>query len=130
MTNEKKLHEWLRAQTFPCDYCRIEGSFAGIPDVTLGKQGLGDVWIELKIVTSGRTLMRKEQYAWCMRRSMNGGRVMLVSWHVPHNAIHFWKFPHVEVEQYSKYVSVLSRGGTIMPLDEFGKRCETILFRS
>ena len=104
MTPEQKFAQWVREAMQPCDWQRVESIGSGIPDVNLCVQGL-DVWIELKVYTGGRTLLRKEQVAWGIRRAIHGGNVGVASLH-PSGEIHFWKFPDVNVIPYSKYCQI------------------------
>lgn len=109
MSNELKLHNWVRRQLSPCDYQRIEGASQGFPDVNACVDGYGEAWLELKVVTMGRTLLRKEQFAWGIRRHYHGGRCFVVSWHVKLDQIMVWRLrPNVAVEPYGKYLSIVT----------------------
>jgi hypothetical protein len=105
MTSEQKLHQWLRKQLEPCDYQRIEGAAQGFPDVNVARNRR-EAWIELKVYTNNRVLLRKEQYAWGMRRSSANRNVFVIAWNVELNTIETWKYPFVEVIPYSKYLEI------------------------
>lgn len=75
MNNEKQLYEHIKAKSPQHHWQRIEsGITAGIPDVSVGLQGLGDGWLELKIGHSKKdgtvdVLIRTAQHAWMHRRA-------------------------------------------------------------
>lgn len=123
---ELRLHEWLKKALFPCDYTRVEAAGSGLPDVNVAHMGRS-TWIELKVVTNGMVLLRKEQYAWGKRRAGHGERVNLIAWHEELNQLMIWHYDTgVEIEVYSKYLRVVN-----MPV-WLGKRqdclIKTILF--
>lgn len=126
MTSEQRLHQWLRKQLEPCDYQRVEGAATGFPDVNVAKGGMNQ-WIELKVYTRGRTLLRKEQFAWAQRRAAHGDYVYVVSWHEKLDMIHVWKITEwTQVIPYSKYLQITS----VPDLDFHRENCpiKTILF--
>jgi len=75
----------------------------GVPDLNMCCEGK-ETWVELKIFTGGRVLLRPEQFAWGMRRVAHGGRVQVLALH-PNDRIHFWTYPFLVVP-HGKYVSV------------------------
>jgi hypothetical protein len=40
----------------------------GIPDLSIEWQGIGTVWVELKVVTNGKVIIRPEQINWLSER--------------------------------------------------------------
>ena len=105
MTLEQKFYQWFRKQLpITADVNRIETTtMAGMPDTNICLAGR-EVWVELKVLTEGRILIRKGQNAWGHRRAFAGGQVFIAC-RCDH-AVLIWKFPDVEVEPYSKYLSV------------------------
>lgn len=104
MTEEQKLNAWILGKLKRCDPVRIENSIGGgMPDINACHDGR-EVWIESKIYVGGRVLLRKEQYAWGIRRSMHAGRVYVIAKH-PVERIYIWRHPF-EVMPHGKYVAI------------------------
>lgn len=117
MKSESDFKKWFVAQLKKdCDITPIETSTSrGVPDLNLCRQGV-EIWVELKLFVGGRVLLRPEQYAWGMRRSMHGGRSFVVAWHKSEYLM-IWRFP-LTVLPHNKYVYITSapdvpRGHTI-----------------
>lgn len=52
----------------------------GVPDLSIAKKGVGNIWIELKYGDK-EPQIRPEQNAWLTRRAMHGGKCGVVwSW--------------------------------------------------
>jgi hypothetical protein len=114
MTAEQKLHEWLKKQLPPrTDYQRIENFDSGMPDANVIHHG-HEVWLELKIVTHNRTLLRKAQYAWGYRRANYRGDVFVISFDEERNNILTWKYPRIEIKPYGKYLEIVTDPWTYM----------------
>lgn len=78
---EIKLWHWLKNKLSKhnVDMQRIENTTGcGVPDVNACYKG-SDAWIELKVHVKGMVVLRKEQYAWLVRRSNNDGNVMVIA---------------------------------------------------
>jgi len=108
---EKKFYQWFRTQMneHQVHIQRIENTVgSGIPDVNLCHKG-NEAWVELKILTNGRTLLRGVQYAWGIKRSQAGGKVWVLCLDTRTEAIFMYRFPKVRVERYAKkYLAVTS----------------------
>jgi hypothetical protein len=99
----------------------------GFPDVNVCVNGVTK-WIELKVVTAKRTLLRKEQFAWALRRSVHHDPVILISWNEQTDEIMIWTMVvGMIVRGYSKYLEVVTE-----PNVRMSKRTipiKTILFQ-
>jgi hypothetical protein len=85
---------------------RIETSTgSGVPDMNVCHKGI-EMWLELKVYTGGRVLIRREQHAWSLRRSFAGGSVNVVAWH-PSSIYHVW-MPPWRVSPHGKYLQIIS----------------------
>lgn len=86
-----KVCEQLRQEGV--DVQRVEnGVGAGIPDINMCYQGR-EIWTELKLVLKNGILLRKEQYAWGMRRNRVGGRVFVVALALDGSSVYGYKYP-------------------------------------
>lgn len=105
MTPEQKFYQWFRKQLPPgADCVRIENTVGGgMPDVNVCWRGI-ELWIELKVHMRGLVLLRPDQFAWLNRRAAASGRVFVVA--KMDVDFYVWKFPHTEVVQYTKYLSL------------------------
>lgn len=94
MMPEQKFNMFLRGAFHESDedYMRVENiTMSGVPDINICKSGL-DVWVESKVL--GReVLLRKEQFAWGMRRATVGGQVWVLA--DAQDYIIAWKFPNL-----------------------------------
>ncbi len=107
MTAEQKFHSRIR-ETFDGDLVRIENvAGAGLPDLNWCIDGV-EVWIELKIYTRKRVLLRKLQYAWSIRRSRYGGRVYIIAYDEERDMYDLWRFPMVHPVFEDPYVRVIN----------------------
>lgn len=95
-TPERDFYNYLRT-LLPGHVHRIESIGSGIPDLNVCFEGK-EIWIELKVFDLDIVLLRKEQYAWGMRRSAMGGNVFILCRHSDH--IWVWKYPQIEVQKY------------------------------
>lgn len=98
---------------------RIESSSgSGIPDVNGCHSGI-EYWIELKVDVKRLILLRKEQYAWGMRRALSGGHVMVIAL-VAETLIQCWKYPLQVIPHgiSAKYVEVTSLTDEILHLHD------------
>ncbi len=90
MKPEQSFHNWVKDH-IPGHHQRIESiaGSSGIPDLSVCYKG-SETWLELKVPVEGKVILRKEQYAWGLRRAVNGGSVWVVAnfgaW------IYLWKF--------------------------------------
>lgn len=110
---------------------RIESSSgSGVPDVN-GCHMFKDYWIELKIVLDHRgVVIRKEQYAWGMRRSNAGGRVFVIALEPNMEEILFWKYPFDVVPEGHQGKYVLITGPTKEQIDYMDRHLiPTIIFK-
>ena len=106
---EKKLYQWLRNLMKKHHVVRIENTVgSGMPDVNICTEGY-EAWIELKIVTLRGILLRKEQYAWGVRRAKHQGRSLILSYDPQSNRIEIWIFPQVIVEKGGKYLRITNK---------------------
>lgn len=95
----------------------------GIPDVNMCYRGC-EVWVELKIFTGGRVLLRPEQHAWGIRRTVtHGGRVFVVALHQS-DRIHVFAIPNITLP-HGKYVALV---GINTSCDFNVDQIKTILF--
>jgi len=71
MTQEDLFREWLKKNIFDdCHFQRIENN-TSVPDVNVCHMSGVEFWLELKINNVGiGILLRKNQYAWGVRRSV------------------------------------------------------------
>jgi len=81
---------------------RVENTVAqGMPDVNACRRGT-EVWIELKMMKSGRLKLRHSQINWMMRRvQMAKQRNVFVAARAP-NQIHIWKATTILPVAYQK----------------------------
>ncbi|TAK94336.1 hypothetical protein EPO05_06475 [Patescibacteria group bacterium] len=107
MKDEQKLNAWIREQLrTTCDVVRIENTISsGMPDLNICRQG-HEVWVESKVMVLGRVLLRKEQFAWGVRRSAHGGHVRILAWHPAANTLFGWRYPLVGVREHGEYLQV------------------------
>lgn len=106
MNAERKFYDQIRAH-LPGHTQRIESSTgSGIPDLNGCFRGV-EYWVEFKVAMSGETILRKEQYAWGMRRACASGGVWIVSLDIN---IVMWKYPITVIPRgiSHKYVAVTS----------------------
>lgn len=111
MNAETKFYNKIKDH-LPGHVQRIESSSgSGVPDVNGCCNGQGEYWLELKIVLEHRgVVLRKEQYAWGMRRNNSGGRVLVIALEPHMEEILFWKYPFEVVPEghTGKYVLITS----------------------
>ena len=89
MTNEQTFVQWLRGLFTERDedWTRIESMTEnGIPDINICKCGI-DVWVEAKVRYPKGVLLRKEQYAWAVRRSECGGSIYCLAWDIANDTV-------------------------------------------
>lgn len=118
MSQEAEFYRQIQRH-IPGHLQRIENSaICGMPDLnTCWKDA--EVWIELKVDKDGKVLLRKEQYAWGMRRALAGGHVWVMAL-VGKDLIQFWKFPF-KVIPYgisAKYVDIMETAHDNLPIHE------------
>jgi hypothetical protein len=92
MGPEKKFTEWLKRNLKDVDIQRIEVVTAqGVPDCNIAIKGRsGNIWVELKSLKAIK--IRKEQYAWGMRRTMLYDDDVYL-WNGYDKIVQMWKFP-------------------------------------
>jgi len=112
MKSESEFKKWLcNALRKDIHITTIETTTSrGVPDIHMCHQG-ADCFVELKLFTGGRVLLRPEQYAWGTKRAHHGGRSAVLALH-PNDRIHIFSFP-MDVTPYGKYVSVNSLHASI-----------------
>lgn len=105
MKPEQKFYQWLRGCFDPTfDWMRVENLVQpGTPDINVSRGGR-EVWIEAKVDS---LLIRKEQFAWGIRRSAVGGHVYLVYLEEISASIYLWKYP----------ILCRPRGQYVQPID-------------
>ena len=76
-----KFWHWLKnklGKVKGIDMQRIENTTgSGVPDVSMCYKGT-EAWVELKVYVQGNVVLRKEQYAWLIRRARANGNVMVM----------------------------------------------------
>ena len=91
----------------PSHALRVENMIgSGIPDLNICHMGC-EAWVECKLTLNRETILRKEQYAWGMRRGTAGGNVWVFS--LDGLRMHCWSFPNIQVKPWhkdAKYVSI------------------------
>lgn len=92
MGPEAKFTAWLKRNIKDIDIQRIEVVTAqGVPDCNIAIKGRpGNIWVELKSLKSVK--LRKEQYAWGMRRTMLYDDDVYL-WNGFNGIVQIWKFP-------------------------------------
>lgn len=85
----KRIHANLLEGT---SVYRVEStSSVGMPDVNLAYWGR-EIWLELKIIRSGKIKIRHSQYAWLRsRRRHYIDNTFVMGWDQKANALHVWK---------------------------------------
>jgi len=106
MKSESDFKKWFcNTLRNECHVTTIETTTSrGVPDIHLCRNG-GDVWVELKLFTGGRVLLRPEQHAWMTRRLVHDGRSCVVALH-PSGLILISRYAYVMVVPHGKYLSV------------------------
>ena len=132
-TPEKKFYatifSWLH---FRGHLQRIETSTtSGVPDVNFCTSGI-EVWMELKVCKDIEDLcIRKEQYAWCLRRSMAKGHVFIVALITGTGNTVFWEFPQTLIKKRTgKYLEPLNGPSDIMFAGDGGDTFYRIITQS
>lgn len=81
-TPEQRTHDWLKALPPDFDLQRIETSTTnGVPDLNLIVGGK-EIWLEIKALPESKfrgIKVRKEQFAWMMRRTNRRGRCAVLN---------------------------------------------------
>jgi hypothetical protein len=93
MGPEAKFTQWLKRHLkAKADIQRIEVITAqGVPDCNIAIKGRpGNIWVELKSLKAVK--MRKEQYAWGMRRTTAYDDTVYL-WNGYEQIIQMWRFP-------------------------------------
>lgn len=110
---EIKFWRWLKNKLSkePVDLQRIENTTGGgVPDVNACHHGR-EAWIELKVHVKGMVVLRKEQYAWIVRRGhTHGGNVMVMALDPVNSKVEIY-YPRFEVRKWGntgKYVAITS----------------------
>lgn len=109
MTPEQSFNGWIRSCFLDprADYLRIETTTTnGVPDINICLEG-PEVWVESK-VCEGPVLLRKEQFAWGIRRSHCGGKVFLLAFRNSDRVIRAWQYPFISAKPRGdqKYLEV------------------------
>jgi len=93
MTPEQTFNSWLRQRFVEKDedWMRVENTTQnGTPDINICKSGI-EVWIEAKVMYPKGVLIRKEQFAWGVRRSECGGNVVVLAQDPEINQVQGWR---------------------------------------
>lgn len=89
---EIKFWHWLKNKLSKSkvDMQRIENTTGGgVPDVNMCYQG-SEAWIELKVYVKGNVLLRKQQYAWIVRRANVDGNVLVIAFNEETGSVDIW----------------------------------------
>lgn len=113
--NEKKFYAWFRdnlnLHVNKIHIQRVENTVSpGLPDLNICSPDLAELWIELKITLPDGVILRKEQYAWGIKRAMCGGDVYILSLNRD-DSINIYRFPAINVEprgNQGRYVRIVS----------------------
>ena len=113
ITEDKEVKFWKflkgKLANQGVDMQRIENTTGGgVPDVNMCHQSR-DAWIELKVYVKGNVLLRKEQYAWLVRRARSGGNVMVMAHNTENDRVEFF-MPPFKVRPFGKagkYVAII-----------------------
>lgn len=93
MTPEQRFNQWIIDTFKDGDVLRVESlTENGIPDINVCIMGM-EAWIESKVAHRGIILLRKEQYAWGMRRHHAGGTVAILALDEYENLIIGYRYP-------------------------------------
>jgi hypothetical protein len=109
---EIKFWNWLKSKLSKSkvDMQRIENTTGGgVPDVNMCHRGT-DAWLELKVYVKGNVVLRKQQYAWIVRRAKANGNVMVVAWDADNKQVDVF-MPGFSVRPWGntqKYVAITS----------------------
>lgn len=124
--SEAKFSKWLMKWLDASGHAqRLESTTSnGIPDINFCLNGGYELWIETKIGCPDKhdVILRKEQYAWGMRRAQVGGHVLILAYCQCHEKISTFKFPNIAVKPYGKegkYVKIVSDPVAITSRKEF-----------
>lgn len=122
MNPETKFYQKLKTAMKDLDFQRIETSTAlGVPDVNVCRLDGQECWIELKVPVQNKIVLRKEQYAWGMRRAKMFNAKVWVAVFQMERYVEFYRFPMFQVEprgKTSKYVNITTIWNHRMPIDE------------
>lgn len=96
---ESTFYKWIAAALQPAHIQRIESACGrGIPDMNVCADNK-EFWVELKIVKHGSVYLRKEQYAWGLKRARQGGIVRVLALDADKDILHFYFFPDIKVKK-------------------------------
>lgn len=98
MNSEAKFNSWIQGLfPHPADCRRIETTTeSGMPDLNVCMHGI-EIWIESKVVYPKGILIRKEQWAWGVRRSNAGGTTYLLAWDEQDDMVLGWRLEGLTV---------------------------------
>jgi hypothetical protein len=106
--SEKAFSTWLRAK-LPGMIQRIETTTgAGVPDIWCGFPSGNSCWIETKVVTHKRVLLRKEQWAWMVKANNSNQVVLVVAFEPKDETVLVYHNSSMRIERYTKYLSITS----------------------
>lgn len=112
--DEKDFYRWVRTWLHRNEkrvhIVRLESTVGpGVPDLSVSIGGI-EFWIELKIVLPHGVLLRKEQYAWMVKRDLCGGTCLCVAWCKEARVVMIWRVSrNLTVRPYGeskKYVMI------------------------
>ncbi len=96
MTPEQRHNDWIRSALEGADVARIENCVQlGMPDMNICLHGL-ECWVESKVANGRGIVLRKEQFAWGVRRAQHGGSVFIVA-RIHDELILLFKYPNLSV---------------------------------
>lgn len=130
MKQEDRFREWIRSNLpSDCHVQRIETvTSSGVPDLNLCWRGK-EVWAELKVLPHDNVLLRKEQYAWGIRRSKAGGNVIVLNLIEERDVLEVYRFDYIQVEPYSiKYVRIIHTPPVLVSKRNYRPIVEVIFF--
>lgn len=119
-----KLRDYFKQHG--ADFCRIEnGAGAGMPDINICLLGM-EAWVESKLDMDRKgVFLRKEQYAWGVRRANAGGTVVVVAWDDRNLHYLLWQYDTnlrtEPVGNAGKYVRIISEPARVTHLDQVKK---------
>lgn len=114
---EREFSRWLCSKLAGIAQ-RVETTTGpGIPDIWWSGLGSGACWIETKIVTGQRVLLRKEQYAWMKRAITFGSIVYVIAFEPKNEELWIYSNKSLIIKPSGKYLSIVNQ-----PAIKIGKR--------
>jgi hypothetical protein len=130
MTPEQRFNNWvIERMPADADIQRIENTTEnGVPDMNICRLGM-EIWVESKVLHSKGVLLRKEQFAWGMRRSHSGGTVVVLC-DDPQQAVMLgFRFPDIRVRPLGDQVYVIISSPCHLRLDKYSPDTKKLLWK-